>query len=138
MNEHSSKTINLTNLRPDSKIDFKKSLKGLICCSFVKSTWLAMFCMILHMRVKPRFIREVGCCSIMPDSLGRFDSVPRPLAISSTKLFNFRAPLPKMNSMPLSSASSVCGHRQICSVPSTPPLFRLRTMRIELKKTASS
>ena len=54
--------INLIKyLLPASKFCFKKSLNGLICCSFVKSTWLAIFCMILHIKVRPLFIRGVGC-----------------------------------------------------------------------------
>ncbi len=57
-------------LLPASKLALRKSLKGLICCSLVKRTWLAMFCMILHIRVRPRFIRDVGCWSIIPSSHG--------------------------------------------------------------------
>ncbi len=64
-----------TYLLPASKLLFRKSLKGLICCSFVNSTWLAIFCMILHISVRPRFIRGVGCCSIIPDSHGETKNI---------------------------------------------------------------
>ena len=60
-----------TYRRPTGKFSFRKlSLKMRMCCSLVKSTWLAMFCMTLHMRVRPRFMRGVGCLSIMPDLYG--------------------------------------------------------------------
>ena len=41
-----------------------------MCISLVKSRWLAMFCMILHISVRPRFIRGVGSFSTIPDSYG--------------------------------------------------------------------
>jgi len=59
-----------THLLPDSKLAFSMSLKPLIWFSLVKSRWLAMFCIILHIRVRPRFIFCVASTSIMPDSYG--------------------------------------------------------------------
>ena len=65
-------TINLsrTYLLPASKLVFNISLKALIWFSLVNSKWLAMFCMILHWRVRPRFIFGAGSRSIIPDSYG--------------------------------------------------------------------
>lgn len=60
----------MSDLRAASKLVLRKSLKGLMWSSLVKRTWLAMFCMILHMRVRPLFILSVGCWSMMPDSQG--------------------------------------------------------------------
>jgi len=71
--KHKNSTPGSTNLLAASKLVFRKSLNGLMCNSLVKRTWLAMFCMILHISVKPRLMRGDGWTSTIPDSHGDTD-----------------------------------------------------------------
>lgn len=55
---------------PISKCPFKKSLNGNMCCSLLNSTWLAMFCRILDISMRPRLTAGGTCFVTMPISWG--------------------------------------------------------------------
>ena len=62
--------MSMTKSDAKSKFALKKSLKYFMWTSLVKSKLLAMFCNILHMSVRPRFILGVGSISTKPYSCG--------------------------------------------------------------------
>ncbi len=62
--------MSMTKSVAKSKFPLRKSLKYFMWTSLVKRRLLAMFCKILHMSVRPRFILGVGSMSTRPYSWG--------------------------------------------------------------------
>ena len=62
--------MSMTKSVAKSKFPLRKSLKYFMWTSLVKRRLLAMFCKILHISVRPRFILGVGSMSTRPYSCG--------------------------------------------------------------------